>query len=723
MRRRPTVISYGLCCDSGNGAGAAFRASFGKSGFLFKPFGDCGLYASRRFEKTHVGEACVAHSEKLPRCAKILFAALDEALEKVSLSSFDPERIGVYAGTSVGGILESENAFEKILKGGKKGAPPAFNFYECSAMAELVARRAGARGECATYSTACSSSSLALESACLAISEGRCDAAIVCGADTLSRITVEGFGSLGLLSKSDCRPFDSERDGINLGEAGGAVILCAREKLPIGARALAEFISFGATCDAYHATSPHPGGEGAKKAIEKCMRKGCLAVSDISYYCAHGTGTPANDSAELSALKGVFGENVPPYSSVKSIFGHTLGASGILNAIIAIDALREGTLPPSAGYVSGSCPGPLERAEKPCHAKAALSVSLGFGGNNSCAAISVNNLEADVNPKESAHEPISEGGIFIYGAGVSRANAGSDMPPGPGEISLVDENSLLPDIPVLKKRKWAKLQKMFISASREAVSQAKVSKFGDSVCVSCSTGLGMVSETSRFLENFMVSDAPLPTAFTNSVHNAPPSAIAGFLKCFAYNCASTAKEISFEAALMEACARIRNGDCAAAIVAGGDEYNSLAAEYAMKKCLPKGSRAFSDSCAAYFIGKEGCCEGRPLAEIMLLKIRRSSKNPKHESAWIEESLSEAGISADSIKAWFTPCRLSGFSEKLLEGVSLNFGGFTYLEDLSGRNYSASAFGADAALSRGIGFYAQYSLSSASMAALTVYRVL
>ncbi len=316
MRRRPTVISYGLCCDSGKGAGAAFRASFGKSGFLFKPFGDCGLYTSRRFEKTHVGEACVAHSEKLPRCAKILFAALDEALEKVSLSSFDPERIGVYAGTSVGGILESENAFEKILKGGKKGAPPAFKFYECSAMAELVARRAGARGECATYSTACSSSSLALESACLAISEGRCDAAIVCGADTLSRITVEGFGSLGLLSKSDCRPFDSERDGINLGEAGGVVILCAREKLPIGARALAEFISFGATCDAYHATSPHPGGEGAKKAIEKCMRKGCLAVSDISYYCAHGTGTPANDSAELSALKGVFGENAVFFGEV-----------------------------------------------------------------------------------------------------------------------------------------------------------------------------------------------------------------------------------------------------------------------------------------------------------------------------------------------------------------------------------------------------------------------
>ena len=108
---------------------------------------------------------------------------------------------------------------------------------------------------------------------------------------------------------------------------------------------------------------------------------------------------------------------------------------------------------------------------------------------------------------------------------------------------------------------------------------------------------------------------------------------------------------------------------------------------------------------------------------MLLKIRRSSKNPKHETAWIEESLSGAGISADSIKAWFTPCRLTGFSGKLVERVSLNFGGFTYLEDLSGRNYSASAFGAGAALSMGIGLYAQYSLSSASMAALTVYRVL
>ena len=159
--------------------------------------------------------------------------------------------------------MESENGVcRKILKSAKKGAPPAFKFYECSAMAELVARRAGGGGEGNARRTPprARARPLALESACLAISEGRCDAAIVCGADTLSRITVEGFGSLGLLSKSDCRPFDSERDGINLGEGRRrGYSVRAREKLPIGARALAEFISFGSTCDRVPCDFSSPG--------------------------------------------------------------------------------------------------------------------------------------------------------------------------------------------------------------------------------------------------------------------------------------------------------------------------------------------------------------------------------------------------------------------------------------------------------------------------------
>lgn len=714
MTRRPTVVSFGLCCASGAGAEAAYRASFGAPGALFRRLGECGLFSLPRRASARVGAARGFRRSRLPRCAQILFAALEEALAGSPLGGVARDRIGVYAGTSVGGILESEDALREILAG-SEGSDGAFRFYECSSMAELVAKKIGARGECSTFSAACSSSSLALESACLAISEGRADAAVVCGADSLSRITADGFGSLMLLSKSDCRPFDAARDGINLGEAGGVMVLLAREFLG-GRRAVAEFLSFGSTCDAYHATAPHPRGLGVKSALSRCLESGGIAPSDVSYYCAHGTGTAANDSAELAALRAVFGEGVPPYSSLKSVFGHTLGASGILNAIVAAAALDAGVLPPSAGYSSGASPEPVVSREKRA-GTVALSASLGFGGNNSCAAMA----KGGVRIKSPAPAPGRK--IFVYGAGSASANPDFPRPLPPGARAELDSDSLLPDIPVLKKRKWAKLQRMFLSASREALSAARGAALGERACVSCATGLGMVSETRRFLEGVILKDLPMPTAFTNSVHNAPSSAAAEMFKCLGYNCAATAKEISFEAALMEACARIRAGSCDSGIVAGGDECEPLAEKYARRNPLPRGAGAFADSCAAYFVGAKGACESAPVAEILALKIRRASNGAESEWQWIAECLAQAGLAPSSVKSWFCPCRLGGAKGRALGLLSERLGGLEYLEDLAGRNYSASAFGILASLSRGAGVFAQYSLSSSSMAALAVWEVL
>ena len=567
MERSPTVVACGICCDSGTGAGNAYKAAFDPAGKHMRELGGCGIFDSPEHLSTVVGAARGFSSfpARLPRCARILFSALDEAFENFSFAGISPERIGVYAGTSVGGILESENAFAKILESGRETADSAFRYYECSTLAELVAKRIGARGECSTFSTACSSSSLALESACLAISEGRADAAVVCGADTLSRITVNGFGSLRLLSGGVCKPFDSSRDGINLGEAGGVIVVVAREFL--GTRpALAEFLSFGSTCDAYHPTAPHPDGAGAKAALELCLDSSGLSAGDISYYCAHGTGTPANDSAETAVLRGVFGENSKiAFSSLKGVFGHTLGASGILNAIVAIRALSESAFPPSAGYSEGANPEPLKVPLADARAKVALSVSLGFGGNNSCAAIA--------KPKSFAGAPASakySGKIFVYGAGTACPNPDFAKIPLARENAELLSDGLLSDIPPLKKRKWAKLQRMFLQAARAAAQHAGVSVFGGRTCVSCSTGLGMVEQTRKFLESVISSRerTPLPTAFTNSVHNAPASALALFFKATGYNCSTTAKEISFEAALAEACARIR-GACREWLSNGG----------------------------------------------------------------------------------------------------------------------------------------------------------
>ena len=489
----------------------------------------------------------------------------------------------------------------------------------------------------------------------------------------------------------------------------------AREFLG-GRRAIAEFLSFGSTCDAYHATAPHPQGEGVEAAISLCLESGGLSRSDVSYYCAHGTGTGANDSAELAALRAVFGESAPPYSSLKSVFGHTLGASGILNAIVAAAALCDGVLPPSAGYSSGASPEPIVSPQKTA-GKIALSASLGFGGNNSCAAIAKGGTEIKSRARTEARR------IFVYGAGSASANPDLSKPLSTRPRAQLDSDSLLPDIPVLKKRKWAKLQRMFLSASRDALAAARGAKLGERACVSCATGLGMASETQKFLEGVLLKDSPLPTAFTNSVHNAPASAIAERFKCRGYNCATTAKEISFEAALMEARARIRGGSCDSGIVAGGDECDFFAENYARRNPLPAGAGAFADSCAAYFIGAEGACESAPAAEILILKIRRASKSAEDEEKWALETLAEAGLSPSDVSAWFCPCRLGGAKGKTLEFLSGRFGGFEYLEDFAGRNYSASAFGILASLGQGAGIFAQYSLSSTSMAALAVWKVL
>ena len=198
-------------------------------------------------------------------------------------------------------------------------------------------------------------------------------------------------------------------------------------------------------------------------------------------------------------------------------------------------------LPPSAGYVSGSCPGPLERAEKPSHAKAALSVSLGFGGNNSCAAIYVGNLEAGGIFEENAHEPISEGGIFIYGAGASRANAGFDTLPEPGEIALVDEILFCRTFPSSKNASGQNFKNVYLGVSRSCFTSKSFRIWG--FCLR-----QLLDRPWNGVRDFQVFGKlyGFRRAFADGFYKFRAQCAAvgdsGYFKCFAYNCASTAKE-------------------------------------------------------------------------------------------------------------------------------------------------------------------------------------
>lgn len=708
MGRNPTVVALGLNCSAGANAKESFNSATAGCDALRK----LTLFESPRYAERYVGQASLPESKRFSRCTQMLYSALDEALEKIDLQKIPANRISVWLGTSIGGIFETENMLVQARKTSEKNLS-ALASYECSTLAEVVAKRVNAKGECAVYSTACSSSSLAISDACNAIVQGYCDVAFVCGADAISRITVNGFGSLLLLSDGKCSPFDKNRNGINLGEAGGVMVICSSDVLDkLSAKPLAYVSGWGCSCDAYHATAPHPTGEGAYKAFKESARKAETSPSEISFYLAHGTATAGNDTAEASALKTFFGENtLPPFSSVKRIFGHTLGASGIVNAILAVESIVNSQMPKNTGFdtldeninlvpLTQSRQGDVENV---------LSASLGFGGNNGATIFS----------KSEKHTPkFSKKRLFVYGASVL----------GNGEI--FPDAELLKDISPLKKRKWAHLQKMGLQTATEATKQAVAMVSGDEIAVCWGTGLGMTSQTASFIENVIEKNEaePMPTAFTNSVHNAVSSLIAVQGGFKGLNCATTAKEISFESALLQAMREIFSGASRGAVVGGADEYISYASDFLASPSAkyPRANPSkVSDLSVAYFIGEDSVCQSPALAEILAVDIARRSNDVAQESARITKILAENGFTTSDVSNWTTLDAINKFQDSWLGGLSekLGIGAFSTPYSKYGVNYSTSAVAMFEGLSQKGALCVHYTLSSTNMSAITLFKVL
>lgn len=712
MDLTPTAVSCGLCSCAGGSAADAWKQCTGEAP---DAFGFLSLFESPRYSSKKVGMARGAKfpraGRKISRCADIMLSAVSDAMAGFDFNAEELSEFGVFFGTSIGGVFETENALLENIKSGGSDLR-ALKFYECSTIAELVAKRIGAKGPCMTFSTACSSSGLAFAAACDAISQGRLKAALVCGADAISRITVNGFGSLLLLSKDRAKPFDKNRDGINLGEAGGAVLLVSKDfakqrKFEI----LAEISGWACTADAHHATAPHPDGEGAARAMSDAVSMARLAPSDISCVNSHGTGTQGNDLSEAKALKAVFGENVPPFFSVKRAFGHTLGASGVVNAIIAIEALKRNEIAPSLGFENfdeeiGLAPQSIPEKRE---IKNILSSSLGFGGNNASMVLS----------KNSSGEvaPVRQRDLFVFGAGSVETRGGG----------VCEASGLLPNIPALKKRKWAKLQQMALDASLKAASGLEISAAEEKTGVVFGTGLGMTAETSRFIINTLEKNEaePMPTAFTNSVHNATPSLVSLYCKYRGLNSAVTAKEISFECALWQVWLAVNSGSLDASIVGACDERSDYSERY-MKNFarFSKVRDNFSDFAAAYFVGAENSCSNRPLAKIVLVDIARRMPGASAEAGRLKRLAENCGVDISKIKKLYVPCVCNAWQEKFLVGIEKNLS-LDGIEDLSqkyGANYSVSA----AAIMESLGepgIYAQYSPASAGSCAFTVFEVL
>lgn len=290
-------------------------------------------------------------------------------------------RVAVILGTSTSGIEETEQAY--ALRDAQGALPAAFDFahsHDLHSLPRYVRARLGLRGPALSISTACTSGALTLLEAARMIAVGVADAVVAGGADSLCRLTLHGFASLELLARGACRPCAEDRNGICIGEAAGLVLLERAGPDDAGAIGL---LGAGASSDGHHMSSPHPDGIGAVTAMRSALAAAGIGAEDIDHIAMHGTGTRANDAMEDRAIAQVFGDRVPA-SSTKGYTGHTLGASGALEAVMAALCIEDGLIPGCLN-IEAADPGFASRIvveNRAARVDRVLKNAFGFGGSN-----------------------------------------------------------------------------------------------------------------------------------------------------------------------------------------------------------------------------------------------------------------------------------------------------------------------------------------------------
>jgi 3-oxoacyl-[acyl-carrier-protein] synthase-1 len=344
---------------------------------------------------THVGEVAGVDAQALPvelhrfdcrnnRLAEIALRqdGFDEAAGRAA-SRWGPRRVGVFLGTSTSGILQTELAYR--CRDPVSGAlPPEFDYgatHNSFSVADYLRRRLRLEGPAVVVSCACASSAKVFATARRMLEADLIDAALVGGVDSLCLTTLYGFHSLQLVAAAPCRPFDVARSGISIGEAAAFALL---ERAPAAPAADAVLLlGCGESSDAYHMSSPHPQGRGAREAMERALAAAALTPAAIDYINFHGTGTPSNDESEARAVAAALGAQVPG-SSTKGATGHTLGAAGALEAVICALALRDQLLPAGVNTtrVDPQLPVNYQLRSRPAPVRHVMSNSFGFGGSN-----------------------------------------------------------------------------------------------------------------------------------------------------------------------------------------------------------------------------------------------------------------------------------------------------------------------------------------------------
>ncbi len=548
------IAGAGLISPLGRGQ-AATLAALRSNCSAIRPL---DLFALRKGETLPVGQVALdgEPSATLPRTHQLALIAAREAMADAGAP---PDAIVL--GTTTGGILTTESLLQT-----NEGDQSLYRQHGLTTVTAHLARELGCHGPCLTVSTACSSGALAITLALKMLRAGLAKRILAGGVDSLCRLTYFGFHSLQLVDRFGCRPLDTTRQGMAVAE-GAAMVLLSTER---PAHPLAELAGAGLSCDAHHPAAPHPEGDGAWRAMAAALTDAGLTPAEIDYINLHGTGTLENDLAEAKAVRRLFAVP-PPLSSIKGATGHSLGAAGAIEAVIAALAITHGLMPANTGLRHADPALGLEPLRAPHNGPVAtvLSNSFGFGGNNAALVLTAPERPAPPRPAPTDDMLAVHGYACQSGAGAAAVTL-ARLAEGAPVAGCADAASLAAGLPPRLVRRLQRLPRMALTLATAACEGSAVPIRPGSVFLG--TGWGTLSETWNFLTRLHESEEqfPSPTDFVGSVHNGPASQVAIHLGATGPNVTCSGGDHSFAQALYSATLLVDDG-VEPALVMAADE--------------------------------------------------------------------------------------------------------------------------------------------------------
>jgi len=601
------VTGYGIICAIGNDAKAVLKSL---------KEGRTGIGPMRYLQSSHkelpVGEVKLSDDEMkrmlgldgdkgavLSKCSNgqdekaiisrtVLMGAIAirQALEHANLD-LKGKRVVVINGTTVGGMDITERYLKQVKE--NDALLPLIEKHDCGSSTREMAILAGLpNAEVCTISTACSSAINAIILGSEMLKRDEADIVIAGGTEALSLFHLNGFNSLMILDKAQCRPFDKSRAGLNLGEGAAFVTLVKSEELKVknkSNQSLGEgnpdsslyIRGYANRCDAFHQTASSENGEGAYLAMSEALEMAGLKPEDIHYINAHGTGTPNNDASESAAIRRVFGEKIPPVSSTKGFTGHTTSASGAIETVICILALQNHFLPANLGWKEKdeTCITPFGNSNfKTPPLTNILCNSFGFGGNDSALIIG-----ASPSPSKGG-EKRQDAETRIVAEAV---------------INNVEQLGELREfVSASEARRMGKLMKAATISSLKALKEAGI-ETPDAIITA--TAYGMLETSEKFLLDMLENgeETLSPTLFMQSTHNTLSSAIAIRTKCHGYNMTYSQGKDSLRWALRDARRLIETGKARTVLVGLHDEATPLVQELFRRMGKPVPPEIYSRS--------------------------------------------------------------------------------------------------------------------------------